>query len=70
MTPACLFSIHHMSPHNPLTLQLQVSQTGVERVNVITGVSLKQKVLHASGADTVLGLQGGIVHGWHLSSHG
>lgn len=49
-----------------LTLQLQVNQTGVECIDVITGVSLQQWVLHASVTNTVLSTIGR----WYISSHG
>lgn len=53
-----------------LTLQLQVSQTGVERVDVVACKSLRHKVLDAPGAATMLGLQATAVNRGHPSSGG
>lgn len=65
--PACFLPI--ILPLSEFhTLQLQVRQTGVERVDVITGVSLIHEVLHAPQANSVLSLQ--VVRRWHLTSHG
>lgn len=52
------------------TLQLQVSQTGVERVDIITGVSLQEKLLHAPRAIAAVSLRCAIVSGWYLTSNG
>lgn len=52
------------------TLQLQISQTGVERVHVVARESLRHKVLDAPGADAIFGLRATAVNLGHHSSRG
>lgn len=53
------------------TLQLQIGQTGIERVDVVARrESLRHKVLDAPGADAVFGLQATAVNWGHQSSRG